>query len=387
MLPKTPFCGNRWWVSVIATEALLAGISKGSAINRNICILQGISERIGNREPGEVATRMIKPFSKRIVVAFSSMNLFASDYTSIRCQSVTAVLLLLTLFLSSATACAQADDHMVDVGGYRLHFHVVKGTGLPILFEAGGGDDGSTWDSVLSPTAKITGATLITYDRAGFGKSEVAPLDYNIVKEVQGLEIGLAKLGYSGDIMLVAHSLGGAYATLYASRHPARVRSAVLLDISLPCFNTDAELESMMQDKTQIATLNAKGGGWPSLIVNYAANARLMRTIPFPGNIPVIAITSDRTPFDEKPRVDRWRTCHYDFAAGLPNVQAITAYGTGHYIFKDAPELVVAAIAKSYAKALGGPSGAQIAQRYLDSGPDFINEINRREVTSQPPQK
>jgi pimeloyl-ACP methyl ester carboxylesterase len=326
---------------------------------------------------------MNKSISKRIVVTFFSMNLFTVDYTFIRCQSVTAVLLLLTLFHPPATARAQTDDPMVDAGGYRLHFHVVKGNGLPILFEAGGGDDASTWDSILTPTAKVTGATLITYDRAGFGKSEVAPLDYNIVKEVEGLEIGLAKLGYSGDIMLVAHSLGGAYATLYASRHPDHVKSAVLLDISLPCFNTDAELESMTQDKTQIATLKAKGGGWPSLIANYAANARLIRAIPFPGNIPAIAITSDRTPFDEKSRADRWRTCHYDFAAGLPNIQAMTAYGTGHYIFKDSPELVVAAIAKSYSKAVGGPGGAQVAQRYLDSAPDVINESNRREAASQ----
>jgi pimeloyl-ACP methyl ester carboxylesterase len=297
------------------------------------------------------------------------------------------VLLLLTLFLSAATARAQADEYMVDVGGYRLHFHVVKGSGLPILFEAGGGDDASTWDSILTPTAKVTGATLITYDRAGFGRSEVAPLEYNIVKEVEGLEIGLAKVGYSGDIMLVAHSLGGSYATIYASRHPDRVKSAVLLDISLPCFNTDAELESMMQDKTQIATLKAKGGGWPSLVTNYAANARLMRTIPFPRKVPAIAITSDRTPFDDKAKADRWRTCHRNFATEYPNVEAIIAYGTGHYISNDSPELVVAAIAKSYAKALGGPNGAQIAQRYLDSALDFINESNRREATSQPGKK
>lgn len=276
---------------------------------------------------------------------------------------------------------------MVDVGGYRLHFHVVKGIGLPILFEAGGGDDASAWNSILTSVANVTGATLITYDRAGFGSSEVAPLDYNIVKEVEGLESGLAKLGYAGDIMLVAHSLGGSYATVYASRHPDHVKSAVLLDISLPCFNTDAELESMMQDKAQIATLKARGGGWPSLVTNYQTNARLMRTIPFPSSIPAISITSDRTPFDDKAKADRWRTCHRDFAAESSNVQAITAYGTGHYIFNDSPELVVAAIAKSYARALGGSSGTQVAQRYLDSAVGFINEINRREATSQAAKK
>jgi hypothetical protein len=298
-----------------------------------------------------------------------------------------AVLMLVTLVLSAAAARAQVEDSMVDVGGYRLHFHIVKGSGLPILFEAGGGDDATTWDSILTPVANVTGATVIAYDRAGFGKSEVAPLEYNIVKEVEGLEAGLAKLGYTGDIMLVAHSLGGSYATVYASRHADHVRSAVLLDISLPCFNTDAELESMMQDKAQLATLKAKGGGWPALITNYVTNAHLMRTIPFPGKIPAIAVTSDKTPFDAKSKADRWRTCHRDFASEHPNVQAITAYGTGHYIFGDSPELVVAVIAKSYAKALGGPGGEKVAQRYLDSAPDSINESNRHRATSQSEKK
>ena len=84
---------------------------------------------------------------------------------------------LLATLLSAVAARAQAVDSMVDVGGYRLHFHLVKGTGLPIVFEAGGGDDASTWDAILTPIANVTGATLITYDRAGFGHSEVAPLE------------------------------------------------------------------------------------------------------------------------------------------------------------------------------------------------------------------
>jgi pimeloyl-ACP methyl ester carboxylesterase len=304
-----------------------------------------------------------------------------STFISMRRLAQPLLLSLISL-LSAATARAQTEDHLVDVGGYKLHFHVIKGSGIPILFEAGGGDDSSPWNAILTPIANVTGATLITYDRAGFGKSEVAPLEYNIVKEVEGLEIGLSKLGYSGDIMLVAHSWGGSYATVFASRHPDQVKSAVFIDISLPCFNTDAQLESMSQDKAQLETLKARGGGWPSLVTNYGANARLMRTIAFPRQIPAVSITSDKTPFDDKSEADRWRLCHRDFAAASPNIEAMTAYGTGHYIFKDAPDFVIAVIAKSYAKALGAPGGAKVAQRYLDSAPDSINESNRRDAAS-----
>ena len=34
-------------------------------------------------------------------------------------------------------------------------------------------DDGTGWNIILKPIADITGATLITYGRSGFGKSEL----------------------------------------------------------------------------------------------------------------------------------------------------------------------------------------------------------------------
>ena len=66
---------------------------------------------------------------------------------------------------------AQTLDTLVDVGGYTLHFIIFKGKGIPILFEAGGGEDATTWNKIIRPVAERTATTLITYDRAGFGKS------------------------------------------------------------------------------------------------------------------------------------------------------------------------------------------------------------------------
>ncbi|WP_437372105.1 hypothetical protein [Maribacter litoralis] len=38
---------------------------------------------------------------------------------------------------------------LVDVGGYNMHFNIIKGEGVPILFEAGGGNDSSVWAPIL----------------------------------------------------------------------------------------------------------------------------------------------------------------------------------------------------------------------------------------------
>lgn len=72
----------------------------------------------------------------------------------------------LMFFFLSLPLCSQSLDTLVDIGGYSMHFNIWKGSGTPILFEAGGGNDASVWDGVLEKIHKVTGTTLITYDRS-----------------------------------------------------------------------------------------------------------------------------------------------------------------------------------------------------------------------------
>src|SRR6266542_461122 len=137
---------------------------------------------------------------------------------------------------------AQTIDTLIDVGGYQLHFNIIKGRGVPILFEAGGGEDATTWKNIIKPIAGITHTTLITYDRTGFGKSTFDTTQHGILNGIIGLETGLNTLGYNHNIILVAHSQGGLYATLYASRHADKVKAAVLIDATTSCFYEETRL-------------------------------------------------------------------------------------------------------------------------------------------------
>src|SRR5690349_10167378 len=128
-----------------------------------------------------------------------------------------SMLLFFILFILPATkGVAQEIDTLVDVGGSNMHFHVIKGKGIPILFEAGAGNDGTVWKKLLKPLSDITRTTLITYDRMGLGKSDPDTSKFGITKGIEALETGLKKLGYNKALILVAHSMGGFYATLYA---------------------------------------------------------------------------------------------------------------------------------------------------------------------------
>ena len=119
---------------------------------------------------------------------------------------------IVVIFASmTSSARSQETDVFINVRGDRLHFHILKGSGIPILFEAGGGDDGTVWTNIAKPVGDITGATLITYDRAGFGRSELNANEQAIDKHgiqngVEELEAALTQLSYNGTIVLVAHS-------------------------------------------------------------------------------------------------------------------------------------------------------------------------------------
>jgi len=296
------------------------------------------------------------------------------------------------LLLSTLLACSLAEgqskgtDTIVDVGDARLHFRVIQGKGVPILFDAGGGDDGTVWDGILKPLAEITGTTLITYDRAGFGQSQIVETAndvsrHGILNGIEGLEIGLKKLGYDGDIMLVSHSYGGFYSELYAFRHPRLVKTAVLIDANHACWFTEAyTAKIMMERQTETAHRDGQTPGNYYQLINLPGTVEVMRSAPFPSSIPVIDLVSENPPFGDIADRARWESCHKQFAEAAPNREGIVAYGSGHYIFRDNPALVINSIVRAYSNIIGQPQRDQVLQRGISYAVTAANESKRREA-------
>jgi pimeloyl-ACP methyl ester carboxylesterase len=257
--------------------------------------------------------------------------------------------LLVTLFC--VTICfgakSQTIDTLIDVGGYRLHFNIIKGKGIPILFESGGGDDGKVWDDLTKKLYDSIGTTLITYDRAGTGKSEIDTSKINILNEIKGLETGLKKLGFTHNLFLVAHSLGGSYSILYSSRNSKKVSGCVFIDINLPCFMTEQKTKEISSSYANIMdTLKKQRIGVYYLLSNYENTNDLLRATTFPSRIPSTIIGSDFPPYKGVDSV-KWKSCIKSFGM-LTNHTYVLGKNCGHYIFKDNPDLVINEIIKLY---------------------------------------
>lgn len=136
--------------------------------------------------------------------------------------------------------------NLVRIGGGRRLNLVCVGKGSPtILFEDGLGSNLLHWQSMIDPVSRLTRACF--YDRAGYGYSD-PPGRPSTAANVSGdLHALLLRSGVQRPVVLVAHSLGGLYATVYADKYPDDVAGLVLIE---PSF---AE-----QDKDDDATQRAK---------------------------------------------------------------------------------------------------------------------------------
>jgi pimeloyl-ACP methyl ester carboxylesterase len=117
---------------------------------------------------------------------------------------------------------------MFDVGGHRLHVNVA-GQGSPVVvLEAGIAASSLSWALVCKKIAGFT--TVLTYDRAGFGWSDLAPRPSTALDSARDLALLLDKAEIRGSLLLVGHSYGGLIVRIFQQEFPGRIAGLVLVD-------------------------------------------------------------------------------------------------------------------------------------------------------------
>jgi pimeloyl-ACP methyl ester carboxylesterase len=100
-----------------------------------------------------------------------------------------------------------------------------------VVFEAGMSAPAASW---IHTQREIGGhARTLSYDRAGYGGSDVDPQDRTLERLVDDLTAVLDALGETAPVVLVWHRWGGPILRLFSDRHPDRVAGLVLVDASL----------------------------------------------------------------------------------------------------------------------------------------------------------
>jgi tetratricopeptide (TPR) repeat protein len=294
--------------------------------------------------------------------------------------------IILLTFLVFQKSQSQSLDTLVDVGNHKIRFNIIRGNGIPILFESSGGADSKIWNSILDPIYKITGTTIITYDRAGHGKSTVDNTEKDVTKHgiislVEDLEIGLKKLGYDKEIILVAHSYGGYLATLYATRHPKLVKSVILIDVNHNFMDKYGEEDFKSLEK-HLPEMKEKFIGLYYQVSNERETTKMMSQLSIPQNIPVVDFVAGIPLFQETDKIEHWKECHKKFVESHPKSKGIMAYECGHSIWYQNPSLIINTIAKSYAETQNNNQKILIYERAMNYAINSSNDVKRENKAS-----
>jgi pimeloyl-ACP methyl ester carboxylesterase len=271
---------------------------------------------------------------------------------------------------------------LVDVGGHRLHLHCV-GEGTPtVVLDAGLGAFSLDWGAVQPHIATRT--RVCAYDRAGLGWSEPGPRPRSPQQFAAELHTLLTNAGVEGPYVLVAHSISGKTARLFASQHPNDVAGIVLVDArheSVDDHLTPEQVaaeDAQQQDFQDMIKWMARFGlvrllwapAWPSMLPgseNLSPESRtaigvlqarprqiknalaegqgrtesnsLLRAAAPPGDKPLVVVASaqsiDHLPF--------WKEAQ-ETMAGLSSNSRLIVASSGHAVHFEQPALVVESI-------------------------------------------
>ena len=246
-------------------------------------------------------------------------------------------------------------DELIDVGGCHLHFSVIKGSEITLVMEVGGGADVSEYGTFLMDLAQGIGTTVVSYDRAGFGKSELPATPYNLIQEIDWFMNGLRQLVLDKNVILMGHSYGGWLIRLIASRYPEVVHGMVFIDpfttefVDLlgvdyldrhPFCTKDLPFaEAKMED----LTMNQRG----SIRVvreGLGPKVEIMRQTVIPKNIPARIITSGKPWWKTSEEDFAWRKSHELMAASIPGAKLIIAEESDHLIPEKQPEIIIGVV-------------------------------------------
>jgi pimeloyl-ACP methyl ester carboxylesterase len=180
--------------------------------------------------------------------------------------------------------------------------------------------------------AKIT--RTFSYDRAGLGISDLSPLKWSSQSEVYELHTLLEEAKVKAPYIIVAHSIGGFNARLFAGTYPKEVIGIVFVDSTNEIIGD--RLKSFPLEELDIKY---------KFFITSSEQVKQARQKDVLRDIPIIVLSADQkgTDLPEEGKEDlKWQQ---DDIASLSNEsEHIFVKDSSHYIQTDQPRVVIDAI-------------------------------------------
>jgi pimeloyl-ACP methyl ester carboxylesterase len=242
------------------------------------------------------------------------------------------------------TGCASLSNTRVrDIEGRKVAY-ASKGEGSPVIvLESGMGPSMSTWAAIFENLSQLT--RVFAYDRPGCRRSTQNQVPKTGRGLADQLHQNLVSTDHAPPYLLVGHSAGGLYLNIFARMYPEKVVGVVLIDSTHPF-----QFEYFKKDHpilyTAFVTTTAIGNTRyeASILKNIHAEFASIESFP---NIPLIVLTAESSSIFVTTKMrKKWLEFQEDLANMSINATHKVIAGSGHFIYKDKPQIVVEEITR-----------------------------------------
>lgn len=276
----------------------------------------------------------------------------------------------------------------VNMGNYNIHFLKKGIKGPVVVLDAGLGCNHLDWKFVQEALASQ--AQVVSYDRPGYGWSDLSPHPRTSAEIATELHEMLRRAHIAAPYVLVGHSFGGMNIRQFALQYPEEVAGLVFVD---SCHEEQSEKipeEPASGTEAWTSLGNPEQSLWwttlgvsrffynfspvkkdlnvfpPAVKEAYLTTLKTSKfakvvqdeTVLFDQsslqlkqadrhlkNIPIVVLTAGSPPADDAEDNDKlWTEFHKAIAAKSTNSTHLYAEGSGHFIPWEKPQIVIRAI-------------------------------------------
>jgi len=250
----------------------------------------------------------------------------------------------MTMLLLAGVALSEAvSPELVQVGNLRVETKI-EGTGNPaVILESGFTGGLFPWGPIQTAVAQKT--LVLSYERAGLGRSDPGPNPRSAEQIARELHALLAAKKIAPPYILVGHSAGGLFVRVFAHLYPKEIAGLVLVDPA-----TEEAYERIQHDKSveDLQNMGMPSGGVEQWRALPESIGQARHSWPLPA-VPVDVFTSGKPlgawPLATAEDMQRWLESHNKLVARIPGAQHFVIPNVDHLsILKD--DVVVEQILK-----------------------------------------
>ncbi|MED3397580.1 alpha/beta fold hydrolase [Bacillus wiedmannii] len=232
-------------------------------------------------------------------------------------------------------------EEYVQVDDFKMYTKKFQGKKLQpvIIMEAGYGDYSKAWEHIAEGLTEF--GTVLTYDRAGLGKSRKSSKRRISSEMIKDLRNCLEQLQLKPPYIFVGHSFGGINARLFATFYPEDMLGIVLVDSTPENYKED--FLPIMSPEFQEAYYKqfVHESSYKEFMFSLGEANKHCQSMR---NIPLVVLAAGKKAYYSQEAQIKWVQLQKELLRLSNNNKFVIAEQSGHFIQKDEPYYVIDAV-------------------------------------------